>query len=217
MSLLTSTRLTYIAKDYIKDDIYALRFKPARLFSHTAGQHGFFMVPGTRKIKPFSLASAPEDGEVMIATQVRHTSSYKQALARLKPGDTVRLLGPVFRFVLRPHATDVVFLAQGIGITPFRSLLRHIEQAKLAVHTTLIHVEQSEPIFGDETKALADDATYPTSREAYSAQLQQTIGQHPAAVYYLSGSTDFIRSTNAQLTSAGIPYRRIKYDWFLGY
>jgi ferredoxin-NADP reductase len=217
MPILPSTRLHFIARDHIRDDVYALRFRPERPLRHRAGQHGLLIVPGTYKIKPFSLASSPADDEVVIATHIRSKSSYKRALDRLQPGDTVRLLGPAFWFVLQPDVHDVVFLAQGIGITPFRSMLRHIDQSSVPVKTTLIHIDTGPALFGKETSRLATKAWYPTARPAFAAQLQQTLGEHPEAVYYLSGSVGFVRAARAQLIAAGIPARHIKHDWFLGY
>ena len=215
--MLTTTSMIFVGKDHIKDDIYLFRFKPAQPLPHRAGQHGLLKVPGFWLPKPFSLASAPEDDEVVIATHVRAASRYKQAMGRLQPGDRVRLQGPALRFVLDGRLTDVVFVAQGIGITPFRSLLRHVQLAGIPVHTTLIHVDPDQPVFGEELTALAQEAFYPASRDAFRAQLQQTAGEHPEAVYFLSGSGAFVRSAAKQLKAAGIASRSIKRDWFLGY
>jgi ferredoxin-NADP reductase len=217
MSMLTNTPMAFIRKQRLTGDVYAFHFKPARPLPHTAGQHGFLQVPGYWLPKPFSLASAPEDDEVVIATHVHANSPYKQALAALQPGAMVHVRGPVFSFVLRPADTDVVFLAQGIGITPYRSLLRHIAVAAPAVRAKLIHVDSGSHVFKDETMQLASAALYPDGKEAFAAAVRATVAAQPGARYYISGSVAFIAATTQQLRQQGIVARQIKRDWFLGY
>lgn len=209
--------MTFVGKQHISGDVYAFSFRPAQPLPHTAGQHGFLAVRGGLIAKPFSIASAPEDDEVMIATHVHANSRYKQALAKLQPGDKVKMRGPVFNFVLPRGVPQVVFLAQGIGITPYRSLLRHIANYTFPIQSTLLHVSAEPHIFADETRALATRAEYPATRKAFARQLQATVAEQPSALYYISGSVAFLASTTQQLKQAGVPAAHIKKDWFLGY
>ncbi|MGC2288379.1 MAG: FAD-dependent oxidoreductase, partial [Thermoplasmata archaeon] len=75
-------------------------------------------------VRTFSMSSSPsETGHIAVTCKISDTP-FKQALARLQPGDTVEVIGPLGSFLLdggRPS----VFLAGGIGITPFRGMFRY--------------------------------------------------------------------------------------------
>src|SRR5262245_8721351 len=71
----------------------------------------------------FSIASAPGEADLMIATRMRDTA-VKRALKTIPLGTEVRIVGPFGSLILHQNtARQAVFLAGGIGITPFRSML----------------------------------------------------------------------------------------------
>ncbi|MCI4365968.1 MAG: FAD-dependent oxidoreductase, partial [Thermoplasmata archaeon] len=75
-------------------------------------------------VRSFSLSSSPsEPGRIAVTCKISDTP-FKQALARLRPGETAEVYGPLGAYLFdgtRPS----VFLAGGIGITPFRGMLRY--------------------------------------------------------------------------------------------
>lgn len=73
----------------------------------------------------FSLVSAPFEPELCVATRMREGSAFKRALAGLPAGAPLRLRGPRGSMTLRDDPQrPCVFIAGGIGITPFMSMLR---------------------------------------------------------------------------------------------
>jgi ferredoxin-NADP reductase len=210
------TRITFVKKERQGGDIQTFYFKPKRPIHHIAGQHGLFILPWLKGLHIFSLSSAPEEEYIAFTTHVRKESRYKQFLEGMKPGTTLLLCGPVLYFVLRKNAMKYVFLAQGIGITPFRSLLIHAGLKRLAIKTTLIHVGQPPHTFQDETGALATKAYYPTDPEGFTARVTETI-KDDGSLIYLSGSPKFVRLTKSTLRKLGVTRSRIKSDTFLGY
>ncbi len=81
--------------------------------------------------RSFTIASAPEEEGIMVATRMRD-SAFKRMLERAPTGTEVRIEGPFGRLTLHKDASrPAVFLAGGIGITPFRSILVHAARAKL--------------------------------------------------------------------------------------
>jgi ferredoxin-NADP reductase len=216
MGILTTTKLEFVAIKQEAGEVYSIRFRPLTAFAHTAGQHGFFLVPGGG-LKPFSLASAPEDHEVVIGTQLHEGSRFKRALRALKPGAIITMRGPVFNFTLKKAAPRVVMLAQGTGITPFRSILRHIQAAKLTTRTTLIHVARGPHPFRGETEKLAQSALYPSDRSSFETAVRTAIAANPEATYFISGAGSFIGTTRKLLTANSIGKNQIRADRFIGY
>lgn len=219
MSTLTNflhkNTLTFVKKQNESGDITSFYFKPSKPLKHTAGQHGLFILPKLKGLHIFSLASAPTEEYVMIGTHVRAESRYKQHLARLVAGDTMTMIGPVLSFVLPKTEQPVVFLAQGIGITPFRSML---VQNNKAADITLIHVDNPEHTYRTTTEPLATQAFYVHDPAAFTEALELTIAaKKNAALYYISGSPRFVEATERTLLKNTITIDRIKKDTFLGY
>jgi len=215
MALIRPITLEYVDRKDEDGDVTSFSFRPTRTLRHVAGQHGFLMVKGAG-MKPFSLASAPEDDEVLIGTKLASGSKFKTALAALQPGDQAQMRGPIMKFTLAGSTDDIVLLAQGVGITPYRSILRHIAAAGIAKDTTLLHVGAGHA-YRSDTEALATRALYSTDSESFRLDLKQTYTDHPNASYFLSGAPVFIKQTTAVLVEAGIPKRQVKKDMFRGY
>jgi ferredoxin-NADP reductase len=209
------TKLTFIKKQHEGGDIFTFFFTPTRPLKHIAGQHGVFFLPGLRGVHIFSLSSAPDEQYVTFSTHVRKGSTYKQRLDALQPGDVLRFLGPVLDFTLKEDTSNYVFLAQGIGITPFRSMLVHAQSSALPIATTLIHVESAAHTFQEETQSLATHAYYPSNPEEFTQKVKETLNTN--ASYYLSGAPKFVRATKRTLRTLGVNMSRIRSDTFLGY
>lgn len=210
-----STKLTFVKKQHEGGDVYTFFFSPSRPLKHIAGQHGVFFLPRLRGVHIFSLSSAPEEQYVTFSTHVRQGSSYKRHLDALKPGAMMRMLGPVLNFTLKEDTNNYVFLAQGIGITPFRSMLVHARAANLPITTTLIHVEGAAHTFREETEALATHAYYPSNPDEFTQKVKETLDTNTS--YYLSGAPKFVKATQRTLRSLGVERSRIRSDTFLGY
>ena len=74
-------------------------------------------------IRTFSIASAPTEKDLMVATRMRDTA-FKRVLKRMSLGSQLKIDGPLGSFTLHSNASrPAVFLAGGIGITPFRSMI----------------------------------------------------------------------------------------------
>lgn len=74
--------------------------------------------------RALSIVSAPYEDELVFATRLRE-SAFKRTLWSLKPGAKVRLEGPFGSFGLHSdHARAAIFIAGGIGITPYMSMIR---------------------------------------------------------------------------------------------
>ena len=114
----------------IAESTMAFRFAKPADFQFRAGQSVDITLlnpPETDaegNTRAFSIASAPFDGELMIATRMRDTA-FKRVLRKANLPLKVKIEGPSGSFVLHRKAEkSAVFLAVGIGITPFLSIIR---------------------------------------------------------------------------------------------
>jgi len=199
-------------------DIWTFYFQATQPLIHTAGQHGLFVLPWLKGLHIFSLASAPEEDLVMIGTHVRAGSKYKQVLNSLKEGQKIGMFGPVLNFTLPSKPSAVVFLAQGIGITPFRSMMMHVQLQNLHVPITLIHVDSREHIYQTFTQTAAGEAHFVGSADEFNAALDDVVVRiGDRALYYTSGSPKFNKATVKRLKALGTKGGAVKKDGFLGY
>ena len=215
VGFLRVTKLRFVKKEHEGTDTYSFFFSPSRPLKHIAGQHGLFILPRLKGLRIFSLSSAPSEEYVRITTRIRKESSYKQHLYSLKAGDEITLCGPVLDFIFTNKDSHYVFLAQGIGITPFRSLLVEASIKKLNVTCDLIHVDGGAHMFRNETESLANWSLYPTNPLEFTDAVNKTVT--PKAVYYISGSPKFVQATKQTLRTLGVKSNHVKSDSFFGY
>ncbi len=131
-------------------------------------------------------------------------------MSSLRPGDTIRLLGPFGRIAPADDGGPVVYVAQGIGITPARALIR----ARSRRNQTLIHV--GAPYFRDELEPLVDTALYPAGRDDFAAALTTVVPAAGEAHYVVAGNTTFVTETSQALRELGAAPDRIHADGFTG-
>ncbi len=124
---------------WVAEGTWAFHFEKPQDFRFKAGQSVDITLidpPETDEegnTRAFSLTSAPFENELAIATRLRK-SAFKRVMKELAPGSTVRIDGPFGSFTLHNDASrPAVFLAGGIGITPFMSMIKH------ACHERLPH------------------------------------------------------------------------------
>ena len=116
---------------------------------HVPGQFQFLtLLPargGRSEEHPFTISSwGPEAGRH--ASTIKESGDYTMTIGNTLPGERVLVQGPFGRFsyLLHPEERDFVFLAGGIGITPFISMLRHMEDAKEVIPVLLLYANRSE-------------------------------------------------------------------------
>lgn len=129
--------LKLLAKEKLEGtDITTFRFERGDI-DYSAGQFGYFMlkdVTGDPKghTRHFTFASSPTETDcLMISTRIRDTP-YKKKLESLEIGSKVQAWGPQGEFVLHDdYSTPAVFLSGGIGVTPFRSMVKYATESQL--------------------------------------------------------------------------------------
>lgn len=207
-------KLSFVNKRHEGGDVYTFFFARPQGFRYDAGKHAIFLLPGLYRPHPFSISSAPDEEYIAITTHTGTGSRYKNRLLSIQPGDAMWCVGPVMKFTFTEDTARYVFLAQGIGVTPFRSMLVHAANHLPNVEMTLVHVDGGEHLFRSETQQLATHAYYPADTDSFRDAIRSLDS---GGRFYISGSPSFIKSTTALLHKKGIDSSDIMTDSFLGY
>jgi len=222
----------------VAENIHTFWCKPSHGLRYTAGQFVELTLDhpnpdsrGTRRW--FTLSSSPTEELLAITTKydTLKSSSFKQSLFALKPGNTVISSQPMGDFVLpKDPATPIVFIAGGIGITPIRSMVKWLVDTGQQRPIQLLYALNSlqELAFGDllssyELQQTIVPSTPPKDWTGPSGRLNaQTIMQtypstNPSTLYYISGPEQMVESLGQQLQQNGIDKHQIVGDYFPNY
>lgn len=239
----SSHSTSLVARNEVAKDTMAFYLKKPEGFAFAAGQAVYVTLPdlkpadGGGRVRTFSIASAPQDPELVIATRLTGTG-FKHGLSSLPLGTPIEIEGPYGDLVLHQDpARPAVFLAGGIGITPFLSMIGDATQRALphglllfyanrgvedaAFLPDLRELEKQNPQFKliatlTGTEAVGPDwngERGPITREMIS----RYIGDLAAPVYYLAGPPAMVFAMRALLKQSGIKAEDVRAETFLGY
>jgi ferredoxin-NADP reductase len=170
-----------------------------------------------KTVRHMSLASAPGDPLLQFTMHLRAESPFKRHLAQLAPGGQAAFFKVKGEFVLpEGDETPVVMIAGGVGVTPYRAMLRQLAQQGRALPVTLIHVDRGPHLFEAELSEL-DARQLRIGRGELDAVLVRAAAEQPAALYYAAGSTAFITQVQTRLLELGIAPEQVKLDDFKAY
>lgn len=117
--------------------------------NYKAGQYAVVDL-GTREdpegpVRSFTIASSPTEEYILISTRIRDTP-FKNKLANLEVGSLVKITAPLGKFVLPEddNSRPVVFLSGGIGVTPFRSMVKYATDKQLPIKIMMFDSNRNE-------------------------------------------------------------------------
>lgn len=224
-------KVVFAKSEPAAEHIRTFYFTPADGLSHkphyTAGQFIELRLPHNNRDKRgdkrwFTLSSAPTEDLLAITTKLadQDGSSFKAALRNLKPGAELDMAAPMGDFVLpKDPAIPVIFVAGGIGATPFRSMIKAYLDNGDKRDITLIYGANSrgEVAFLDVFKQLGKNFL-PVVGKPLSAELILSLADPGESAYvYLSGPEPMVEALQKDLRDAGLDKRRIQTDFFPGY
>lgn len=120
------------------------------IFNYAAGQYAFFDIGGVYNdpegpVRHFSLVSSPTEEEIIISTRIRDTP-YKKRLSSLKIGSKAKVTKPLGKFVLHDdYSKPAVLLSGGIGVTPFRSMIKYATDKQLPIRIVMFDSNRNIP------------------------------------------------------------------------
>jgi ferredoxin-NADP reductase len=188
-------------------------------------------------IRSFSLASSPDENHLMFATRMRD-SAFKRVLKKMPVGAHLKVEGPLGSFTLHNSTSrPAVFLAGGIGITPFRSMLVSAALKK-STHRIVLFYSNPRPedsAFLEEIQQIgAKHRNYrivcamtkmEKSKRKWNgetgsidkAMLARFIPDLSAPIYYVAGPPAMVAAMKKTLAAAGVKDDDVRSEDFAGY
>lgn len=234
---------TLTSNETVAEGTMAFHFAKPAGFKFTAGQAmnvSLVDPPETDakgNARTFSIVSAPHENELVVATRMRDTA-FKRVLKAMPAGGRVGLRGPAGMFTLDPaDSRPAVFLAGGIGVTPFVSMLGDAAHSGLARDLWLFYSNRrpEDSAFLDELTAMPkrnprlhfvgtmvemDKSSRPWSGETGfldRAMLERHLKDLSGFVYYVAGPPGLVEAMQKMLSGAGVAEDTIHTDEFFGY
>jgi ferredoxin-NADP reductase len=226
-------RVRLISRAMVAENTLALTIEQPQDFNFDAGQNITISLPGEHAsdLREFTIASAPYEKDLMIAMRVRNTD-FKNACYALKLGSVIDVrypAGALWKETVEPQ----IWLSGGIGVTPFRSIIRHLFHQGTAISVTHLHSDHSHttaPFLEEFESYDAQKRGFhfflTTTREAREGGLHGRItGEmitlhapiYATSHYFVVGSDSFIGGMRTVLAALGISTDRIRTERFDGY
>jgi ferredoxin-NADP reductase len=187
--------------------------------------------------RTFSIASSPADAPRLLFATRLTGSAFKRTLLEAAAGFEIDVDGPFGSFVLHKNiARPAVFFAGGIGITPFRSIIKDATERRLPHRMTLFYSNRT----AEASAFLSDLETWqaanpnfrlvasidePSSPAGWShhaglmnaAFIKPYLDGSAHAVCYLAGPPGFVKAMRAALDELAIDPDDIRTEEFKGY
>lgn len=224
-------KLKLVKRKQETSDVTSFIFLPSEPLKWIAGQFLHYVLhhrPTDERGSDrwFTNSAAPFENHVQITTRFasNKSSSFKKKLFALQIGDEIETSFVEGDFTLDDPQKEHVFIAGGIGITPFRSILAQLHFEKKPIHVTLLYANRDTNIvYKDELEALA--ANHPTFFIHYifspqhidEKKIRELVPDIHKPIFYVSGPEPMVDSLGETLKQMGITEDHIKQDWFPGY
>jgi ferredoxin-NADP reductase len=211
------------------EGVYSFVFEPEEPISWQAGQYLHYVLqhdyPDDRGVERwFTIASAPFEGVIQITTRFdgEKQSSFKKALFDMQPGGEIEADGPKGSFTLQEGEHHHVFIAGGIGITPFRSIIIQLAHDNQEKKIELMYANRDNNfVYGEELKSIQQNHPEFHVLEFVDKRIEepdlQNFLQDKTAIYYLSGPRSMVEAYEQLLADKGVEKTAVMTDYFPGY
>ncbi len=205
--------------------IFSFYFQPESKMNYIAGQFIELTLPfesneprGNKRW--FTLSSSPAEEYLFITTRIYPKKSlFKENLTKLKKDDEVDISLPMGDFVLpKDTKSELIFIAIGIGITPFRSIMNYLKSENKKRNITLIFANKnSEDFIFDDLFSKAQISYIKHHGKLELADIKSYLPEINSKTIYLSGPERTVEKLYKNLLSNGIRPEKISVDYFHNY
>ncbi len=208
--------------------IYSYIFETKKRLAFIPGQYMEWTLPGVRldsrgNRRYLTIASSPTEPSVAFTIKVPpQPSGFKSALGSLKPGGKILAAQLAGDFVLpEDPRVRLAFLAGGIGVTPFRSMVKSLLDHNAWRNIVLIYNANDANEFAYTGLFKRAASVGLTSHFITSGldvgSLAKKIPDFRVRRFYISGPQGYVAGMRQLLLTAGVPYGQIVTDFFPGY
>lgn len=227
-------KLSLIEKKELAPDTIIFIFQPEDLnFTWKAGQFLRYHIedpnPDSRRNdRFFTVSSSPLEKNIWLTTKFvpGDGSTFKRDLQKFNIGDTIEAKGPGGDFIIEDPNKQYVFIAGGIGITPFRAIIKDLDLKGSPINIILLYANKiPEAAFKQDLEEIA--SRHPEFKIHYAidpqrideAFIRQTVPDLQSPIYYVSGPEPMVESLEKMLYQMGVPESedKVKRDYFPGY
>lgn len=229
-------RIAANSVDFVFNANKRLAYQPGQYMEWTLA-HNHIDNRGNRRY--FTLASSPTEPTLRLGVKFYETSSsYKKAMLDMTDKTEIVATQVAGDFVLpRSRKRKLVFIAGGIGVTPFRSMVKYLIDKHEKRDVIVLYAANNmndiayKEVFDQARQRVGIATTYMLAKpdsvqplEAYqragyvdSNAIQATVPDYHERTFYISGSHQMVAAVQDALGKLGVPKSRIKVDYFPGY
>ncbi|MEK7472879.1 MAG: FAD-dependent oxidoreductase [Patescibacteria group bacterium] len=222
-------KLTLVKKMDEAKDTKSFFFTANEKLSWQAGQYLYLTLDGITK--QFTIASSPTEKFIQVTTRIRKESKFKKLLNKLQIGSTIKARGPfgsfVFPIINSSLLTINCFIAGGIGITPFRAMIKNIIDNKIKKDIYLIYSNSdNEFVFKKDLDKWKKENNFikidyidtSVSGHLDKNSLNHYISDHSiSSVFWVVGPPPFVNAMEDILEKFRIPEDHVRTEKFIGY
>jgi ferredoxin-NADP reductase len=227
----------------VAEGTIAFHFEKPTGFDFKPGQSADLTLPNPPEtdaegnVRTFSIASAPFEDQLMFATRARDTA-FKRSLKKMPLGTVVKIDSATGSFTLHENsAKPAVFLAGGIGVTPFSSIVRQADHDR-APHKLYLFYSNRRPEDAPFVEVLQNlEKTNPQfrfiatmtemrrSKKTWNGEtgridqemLSKYLNELRGPIYYVAGPPALVSGMRKMLVASGVDEDDIRSDEFSGY
>lgn len=205
-------KIKFLSKQNEYDDVYTFFFDKKDVV-YEAGQYAHLLIEGeTREVRELSFASAPSEDNLMLTMHVGSNTEFKNKMSKLSEGDEVSLFKIKGKLEFpQVNEKSYVFLSGGVGITPFRSILKENKEKDLKID--LVQVQRGDFLFKNELESLVNNY-YSVSPENFDDEITNIIEKNKSSLFYICGSKRFVDGISNLMEKNMIDKDRIQIESF---
>jgi ferredoxin-NADP reductase len=232
----------YTIKDIFKtgEDVVIINVSPVKgdVFKYKPGQYAM-LSPYDKNgyqmsSRPFSIASSPTQNNYL-QFGIKIMGKFTKRLSELKIGDKINVYGPYGDFTYSEKKyPDSIFIAGGIGITPFINSIRYSNNKRNSQHITLLYSNRklNTTVFKDELEdisrenkniktilSITDENISKLEKNIENRRIdREMISKYSEPIknktFFICGPEKFMEAMERKLLSLGVKKKNIKYEIF---
>jgi glycine betaine catabolism B len=217
-------------------DCYSYRFSRPEGFDYKPGQYMLYKIEVGAKelIHAFSFSSSPTELDYIEFTKKFTANEYSLALKNMKLGDVATVEAPYGKFTFEGEHPKIALLTGGIGITPFRSIIKYCSDRQLSTSIILFYGCRSPADIAFKTDLDRLQMQNPNFKTIYivnvpNAEWKGSVGNineemikkempdYKDRVFYACGPPGMVAAMTNLIQGLAIPESSLKLENFAGY